>query len=134
MAARKTRSSVTVALTIAASDSGGGAGIQADLATFSAHGVYGAVVLTAATAQDTKRVLGIEPLSTAFLRRQMDAVFPDLGPAAVKIGMLYDAARIREVARGLVRHHARNVVLDPVLAAKDGSPLLAAHADRILLR
>src|SRR5215475_9112765 len=96
------------AVTIAASDSGGGAGIPADLLTFAAHGVHGAVVLTAATAQNTVGVFGIEPLSPRFVARQIDAVFSDLHPKAVKIGMLVDAPRIRAVAAGLRRHHARN--------------------------
>src|SRR5262249_31980572 len=97
------------AVTIAASDSGGGAGIQADLLTFAAHGVYGATIITAATAQNTVGITGVEPLSAGLLRKQIDAVFPDLKPAAVKIGALYDAARIREVAAGLKRHRAANV-------------------------
>src|SRR5512132_2182402 len=113
------------ALTIASSDSGGGAGIQADLLTFAAHGVYGATVLVAATAQNTRGILAVEPLSARFLAAQMDAVFSDLAPSAVKIGALYDGARIRAVARGLARHAARNVVLDPVLAASSGTRLLA---------
>ncbi len=123
-----------VAVTIAASDSGGGAGIQADLATFTAHGVFGATVLTAATAQNTRGIRGTEPISPGFVRLQMDAVFPDLRPAAVKIGMLVDAAHVREVALGLARHSARRVVLDPVLSAKDGTSLLARTALSVLRR
>jgi len=130
------RKPVTV-VSIAASDSGGGAGIQADLLTFAAHGVHGATVLTAATAQNTRAVTAIEPLSPRFIARQMDAVFADLEPASVKIGMLYDAVRIRAVAAGLRRHRARNVVLDPVMVAKSGSrllsrPAVAALRDRLL--
>jgi hydroxymethylpyrimidine/phosphomethylpyrimidine kinase len=132
MAPDRKQPSPPVAVTIAASDSSGGAGIQADLATFAAHGVYGATILTAGTAQSTRGVLAIEPFSTAFVTRQMDAVFTDLRPAAVKIGALYDAARVRAVARGLARYGARNVVLDPVLAATDGFPLLAARSARTL--
>lgn len=128
MAPAQKRPSPPVAVTIAASDSSGGAGIQADLATFAAHGVYGGSILTAGTAQSTRGVLEVEPFSTAFVSRQMDAVFPDLRPSAVKIGMLHDAARVRTVAHGLERHRARNVVLDPVLATKGGFPLLAARA------
>jgi hydroxymethylpyrimidine/phosphomethylpyrimidine kinase len=97
---------VTV-VSIAASDSGGGAGIQADLLTFAAHGVHGATVLTAATAQNTRAVTAIEPLSPRFIAKQIDAVFADLRPARVKIGMLYDAVRIRAVAAGLRHHRAR---------------------------
>ena len=134
--ARDRRKPVTV-VSIAASDSGGGAGIQADLLTFAAHGVHGATVLTAATAQNTRAVTAIEPLSPRFIARQMDAVFADLEPASVKIGMLYDAVRIRAVAAGLRRHRARNVVLDPVMVAKSGSrllsrPAVAALRDRLL--
>ncbi|MEO8430061.1 MAG: bifunctional hydroxymethylpyrimidine kinase/phosphomethylpyrimidine kinase [Acidobacteriota bacterium] len=121
-----------VALSIAASDSGGGAGIQADLLTFAAHGVYGTTVLTAGTAQNTRGVTAIEPFSTLFVRRQLDAVFSDFRPAAVKIGMLFDAARAREVARGLARHRARRVVLDPVMVSKSGAALLAPAATRAL--
>jgi hydroxymethylpyrimidine/phosphomethylpyrimidine kinase len=129
---KRTRTRPVCAVTIATSDSGGGAGIQADLLTFAAHGVYGATVLVAATAQNTNRIAAVEPLSPAFIRKQMDAVFPDLRPAAVKIGALYDAARIRAVADGLGRHRATNVVLDPVLVAKGGKRLLAHAALRSL--
>jgi hydroxymethylpyrimidine/phosphomethylpyrimidine kinase len=119
-------------VSIAASDSSGGAGIQADLLTFAAHGVHGATVLTAATAQNTREVTTIEPLSPRFIAKQMDAVFGDLEPAAVKIGMLYDAPRIRAVAAGLRRHRRRpragNVVLDPVMIAKSGARLLSRAA------
>jgi hydroxymethylpyrimidine/phosphomethylpyrimidine kinase len=121
------RRPITV-VSIAASDSGGGAGIQADLLTFAAHGVHGATVLTAATAQNTREVTAIEPLSPRFIAKQIDAVFADLEPAAVKVGMLYDAARIRAVAAGLRRHRARNVVLDPVMVAKSGARLLSKPA------
>ena len=116
------------------SDSGGGAGIQADLLTFAAHGVYGATVLVAATAQNTRGVRAIEALSTAILGRQIEAVFSDLRPRAVKIGALFDAPRIRTVARGLKRWHARNVVLDPVILAKTGRRLLSRAALRSLVQ
>ena len=121
-----------VAVSIAASDSGGGAGIQADLLTFAAHGVHGATVLTAVTAQNTLAVLGVEPVSPRILRLQIDAVFGDLKPAAVKIGMLFDAPRIRVVAAGLRRWKARNVVLDPVMVSKSGARLLAPSAVNVL--
>jgi hydroxymethylpyrimidine/phosphomethylpyrimidine kinase len=117
-----------VAVSIAASDSGGGAGIQADLLTFAAHGVHGASVLTGGTAQNTVAVTALEPFSTAFVRRQIDAVFSDLSPAAVKIGMLFDAPRIRAVAAGLRRWKARNLVLDPVMISKSGRRLLSREA------
>jgi hydroxymethylpyrimidine/phosphomethylpyrimidine kinase len=116
------------AVSIATSDSGGGAGIQADLLTFAAHAVYGATVLAAGTAQNTVAVTAIETFSTRFLEKQIDAVFRDLRPRAVKIGMLFDAPRIRTVARALARHRARNVVCDPVMVAKTGRRLLRPAA------
>lgn len=122
------------ALSIATSDSGGGAGIQADLLTFAAHAVYGTTVLAAGTAQNTREVTAIETFSSRFLAAQMDAVFTDFRPAAVKIGMLFDAPRIRVVAEGLRRHRARNVVLDPVMVAKSGAKLLAPAALAALKR
>jgi hydroxymethylpyrimidine/phosphomethylpyrimidine kinase len=122
------------AVSVAASDSSGGAGIQADLLTFAAHGVYGATVLTAGTAQNTTSVTGIEPFSARFVRRQIDAVFSDLAPAAVKIGMLFDAPRIRAVAAGLRRWKAKNVVLDPVMVSKSGKRLLTRAALATLKR
>ncbi len=133
MARAASRRRPPVAVTIAASDSGGGAGVQADLATFAAHGVFGATVLTAGTAQNTRGVLAIETFSAAFVLRQMDAVFPDLRPDAVKIGMLFDASRARAVATGLRRHNARRVVLDPVLVAKGGQALYARGGKNALL-
>ncbi|HEY7113884.1 MAG TPA: bifunctional hydroxymethylpyrimidine kinase/phosphomethylpyrimidine kinase [Thermoanaerobaculia bacterium] len=122
--AGRARDPVTV-LSIASSDSGGGAGIQADLLTFAAHGVHGATAIVAGTAQNTRRVAAVEPFSPRFLARQIDAVFSDLAPRAVKIGMLYDAARIRAVAAALKRWKARPVVLDPVLVSKSGARLLS---------
>jgi hydroxymethylpyrimidine/phosphomethylpyrimidine kinase len=120
--------SVPIAVTIAGSDSGGGAGIQADLKTFSALGAYGASVITALTAQDTKGVHAIHEVPADFIAAQMDAVFADLKVGAVKIGMLGHAAAIGAVAVGLDRHGARNVVLDPVMAATSGEKLLRPDA------
>jgi hydroxymethylpyrimidine/phosphomethylpyrimidine kinase len=120
--------SVPVALTIAGSDSSGGAGIQADLKTFAALGVYGASVLTALTAQNTKGIFAVHEVPAEFIGAQMDAVFSDLDIGAVKIGMLGNAAAIAAVETGLRRHHARNVVLDPVMAASSGGKLLADDA------
>jgi len=120
--------SVPVAITIAGSDSGGGAGIQADLKTFSALGVYGASVITALTAQNTKGVFAIHAVPADFIATQIDAVFSDLGVRAVKIGMLGDIAGIETVAAGLARHGVRNVVLDPVMAATSGEALLRPDA------
>jgi len=112
------------AVSIASSDSGGGAGIQVDLPTFAAHGVHGATVIVAGTAQNTRGVRSVEPFSVGFLNRQIDAVFEDFRPRAVKIGMLFDGARVRAVARGLDRHRAEHVVLDPVMVASSGARLL----------
>jgi hydroxymethylpyrimidine/phosphomethylpyrimidine kinase len=123
---------VPIALTIAGSDSSGGAGIQADLKTFAALGVYGASVLTALTAQNTKGVAAIHGVPAEFVAAQMDAVFSDLDIAAVKIGMLGSAAVITAVAAGLERHRARNVVLDPVMVASSGEKLLHPDALAVL--
>ena len=105
------------ALTIAGSDSSGGAGIQADLKTMTAHGVYGMSALTALTAQNTTGVTDILAVPPAFLAAQLDAVFTDIPPDAVKIGMVADAALIRVIAEKLDEYHARNVVVDPVMVA-----------------
>jgi len=118
---------VPIALTIAGSDSGGGAGIQADLKAFSALGVYGASVITALTAQNTRGVAMVEPASPAMIAAQMEAVFSDLAVRAVKLGMLGDARAIAVVADGL-RGQAVPVVLDPVMVAKSGDRLLPADA------
>ena len=117
-----------IALTIAGSDSSGGAGIEADLKTFSALGVYGAAVVTALTAQNTKGVFAIHQVPADFIAAQIDAVLSDLAVGAVKIGMLGDAPAIAAVAAGLVRHRARNIVLDPVMVASTGADLLRADA------
>jgi len=117
-----------IALTIAGSDSGGGAGIQADLKTFAAHGVYGTSALTAVTAQNTRGVTAVHVVPVAMVRAQIDAVAIDLRPAAVKVGMLATAEIIVEVSRALDAHGLRPVVLDPVMVAKGGSRLLAPEA------
>jgi hydroxymethylpyrimidine/phosphomethylpyrimidine kinase len=117
-----------IALTIAGSDSGGGAGIQADLKTFHQFGVFGTSVITAITAQNTRGVTGYEAVSATLIRAQIDAVASDLRPAAVKSGMLADVAVVETVAEG-VRHHAlAPYVLDPVMVATSGDPLLAPEA------
>jgi hydroxymethylpyrimidine/phosphomethylpyrimidine kinase len=123
-----------IALTIAGSDSGGGAGIQADLKTFAALGVYGASVLTALTAQNTQRVSAIHDVPAEFVTAQIDAVFSDLAVGAVKIGMLARAPVIEAVAAGLDRWKATNVVLDPVMIATSGDRLLAPEAIDALKR
>ncbi|MGB9386289.1 MAG: bifunctional hydroxymethylpyrimidine kinase/phosphomethylpyrimidine kinase, partial [Pseudolabrys sp.] len=117
-----------IAVTIAGSDSSGGAGIQADLKTFSALGVYGASVITALTAQNTQGVRAIHDVPADFITAQIDAVFSDLEVNAVKIGMLSQTATIAAVAKGLDRHRAKNIVLDPVMIATSGDRLLAADA------
>lgn len=119
------------ALTIAGSDSGGGAGVQADLKTFSALSVYGASVLTAITAQNTRVVTAVEPVSPTMIRAQMAAVFDDLEIGAVKIGMLGGPGTINAVAEGLARCTAP-MVLDPVMIAKSGDALLADDAVAVL--
>ena len=123
-----------IAVTIAGSDSSGGAGIQADLKTFSALGVYGASVITALTAQNTRGVRGIHDVPPAFITAQIDAVFSDLKVDAVKIGMLSQPAAIKAVAAGLKRHEVKNVVLDPVMVAASGDRLLAPEAVEVLRR
>ncbi len=125
---------MSIAVTIAGSDSGGGAGIQADLKTFSALGVYGASVITALTAQNTKGVTGIHDVPPAFVTAQIDAVFADLDVRAVKIGMLSQPAVIEAVAAGLDRWQAKNVVLDPVMVATSGDRLLNPDAIDVLTR
>src|SRR5512147_1087277 len=109
-----------IAVTIAGSDSSGGAGIQADLKTFGALGVYGASVITALTAQNTMGVTGIHDVPADFIAAQIDAVFNDLDVGAVKIGMLSQVPAIQAVAQGLARHDAQNIVLDPVMVATSG--------------
>ncbi|MGJ3265112.1 MAG: bifunctional hydroxymethylpyrimidine kinase/phosphomethylpyrimidine kinase [Salinarimonas sp.] len=117
-----------IALTIAGSDSGGGAGIQADLKTFSARGVYGGSVITALTAQNTRGVQGIYDVPAAFVAAQMDSVLSDLAVGAVKIGMLSKPAVIEAVAAGLARHGMTRIVLDPVMVAASGDKLLSDDA------
>lgn len=117
-----------VALTIAGSDSSGGAGIQADLKTFAALGVYGASVITALTAQNTNGVSGIHQVPAGFVTAQIDAVFSDLEIGAVKIGMVAQLASIDAIAAGLKRWSPKHVVLDPVMVATSGDRLLAAEA------
>ena len=123
-----------IAVTIAGSDSGGGAGIQADLKTFSALGVYGASVITALTAQNTKGVTGIHDVPPDFVAAQIDAVFSDLAVSAVKIGMVSQSAVIEAIVAGLERWRQRKVVLDPVMIAASGDRLLAPDAIDTLKR
>ena len=126
--------SMPIALTIAGSDSSGGAGIQADLKTFAAHQVYGASVIVALTAQNTTAVTAIHPVPADFVAAQLGAVFDDLSVDAVKIGMLATAELIETVADGLERHNAKNIVLDPVMIAASGGRLLQEDAIEALKR
>jgi len=123
----------TRTLTIAGSDSGGGAGIQADLKTFSALGCYGVSVITALTAQNTQKVAGIHEIDSSFVAQQMDAVIGDIGVDAVKIGMLFSADIIRVVAGRLKDHKVNFIVLDPVMVAKSGDKLLQDNASRTMV-
>ena len=124
---------IPVALTIAGSDSSGGAGIQADLKTFAALGVYGASVITALTAQNTRGVSGIHAVPAPFVTAQIDAVFGDLDVKAVKIGMVGEPATVEAIAAALARWGVTHVVLDPVMAATSGDRLLSADAVLVLL-
>ncbi len=117
-----------VALTIAGSDSSGGAGIQADLKTFAALGVYGASVITALTAQNTSGVTGIHLVPADFVTAQIDAVFSDLDVKAVKIGMVAQLATVDAIVAGLTRWSPKHIVLDPVMVATSGDRLLATDA------
>ncbi|HSB61740.1 MAG TPA: bifunctional hydroxymethylpyrimidine kinase/phosphomethylpyrimidine kinase [Vicinamibacteria bacterium] len=126
--------SVPKALTIAGSDSGGGAGIQADLKTFSAFRVFGLSVLTAVTAQNSVGVTGVFELPPEFVARQMDAVLSDFGADAVKIGMLSSPAIVSAVAERLEAYGQDRVVLDPVMVAKSGDLLLRPEAREALVR
>jgi hydroxymethylpyrimidine/phosphomethylpyrimidine kinase len=119
-------------LSIAGSDPSGGAGIQADLKTFAARGVYGMAVITALTAQNTRGVSGVEAVSPGFVEDQIEAIFEDIRVDAVKIGMIANAGIARAVAGVLSGHRTIPVVLDPVMVAKGGSALLAADAVEVL--
>jgi hydroxymethylpyrimidine/phosphomethylpyrimidine kinase len=115
-------------LSIAGSDPSGGAGIQADLKTFAAHGTYGMAVITALTAQNTRGVTGVEMVPAAFVAQQIDTLFADVRVDAVKIGMLGTAEIVRAVAAALERHRPHWVVLDPVMVSKSGARLLREDA------
>jgi len=123
-----------IAVTIAGSDSSGGAGIQADLKTFAAHGVYGVCAITAITAQNTVEVRGIAEVDPAMVAAQIDAVAADIGVDAVKTGMLASAAIIEVVAHAVTAHALRPLVVDPVMVSKSGASLLADDAVATLVR
>ncbi|MAE42611.1 bifunctional hydroxymethylpyrimidine kinase/phosphomethylpyrimidine kinase [Candidatus Woesearchaeota archaeon] len=116
------------ALTIAGSDSGGGAGIQADLKTFASLGVHGSGAIVALTAQNTKTVTAVHNVPTDFISKQIDAIFDDIGADAVKIGMLSTPEIINTVAASLKKWNAKNIVLDPVIVAASGAKLLQDDA------
>ena len=120
-------------LSIAGSDPSGGAGIQADLKTMTAHGVYGMSAVTALTAQNTTGVTDILAVPPAFLAAQLDAVFADIPPDAVKIGMVADAALIHVIAEKLDEYDAKNVVVDPVMVATSGARLISEDAVEALV-
>ena len=121
-------------LTIAGSDSGGGAGIQADLKTFSALGCYGMTAITALTAQNTVGVQGIHAVPAAFLKAQLQSVIEDIGVDAVKIGMLHAPEIVEVVAWAIDHYQLRNVVLDPVMVATSGDKLIAQETVQVLVR
>ncbi len=116
------------ALSIAGSDSSGGAGIQADIKTMSAHGVFAMTAVTALTAQNTTGVTDIMETTPAFLAAQLDAVFTDIYPDAVKIGMVSSAELIAVIAEKLAQYRAKHIVVDPVMVATSGAPLLRPDA------
>ena len=122
-----------VALTIAGSDSGGGAGLQADLRTFAAVGVHGACVVTCVTAQNSKRILNIQACNRVIVAQQLAAVFEEWSPGAMKTGMLYSSEIIRTIVEFVKRHkHPPPLVVDPVLVASSGRPLLKPDALKVL--
>jgi hydroxymethylpyrimidine/phosphomethylpyrimidine kinase len=125
---------VNIALTVAGSDSGGGAGLEADLKTFHQFGVFGTCVVTAVTAQNTRGVLGWEPVSATLVARQLEAVATDLPPGAVKSGMLGTGEVVDALAWGLTRYNLSRYVLDPVLVATTGARLLEREAERLVVR
>lgn len=119
-------------LTIAGSDCSGGAGIQADLKTMGAMGVYGMSVITALTAQNTQGVFGIMETTPEFLEKQLDCIFTDIFPDAVKIGMVSSAGLIEVIANTLNRYLVKNIVIDPIMASTSGTSLLDKEAEKVL--
>jgi len=129
----KKNSSLAVALTIAGSDSGGGAGVQADLKTFAALEVHGVSAITCLTAQNPRRVIAVNPVGAVIVRRQLEAIFEGFPPRAAKTGMLYSAAVIREVVSFFRRHPQVPLVIDPVMVSTSGTALLRPDAAKTLL-
>lgn len=120
-------------LTIAGSDCSGGAGIQADIKTITAHGMYAMSAITALTAQNTTGVYGVQDVTPEFVAQQLDCIFTDIRPDAVKIGMVSNAAIIETIADKLLEYKAKNIVLDPVMVATSGSKLLSDNAIDVLV-
>lgn len=120
-------------LTIAGSDSSGGAGIQADLKTFSAHGVFGMSVITAVTAQNTQGVFGVQDISVEMIEKQLDAIFDDIKVDAIKIGMVSQIETIKAISKKLRQYNPKNVVVDPVMISKSGYDLLVPEAKEALI-
>lgn len=121
-------------LTIAGSDCSGGAGIQADLKTFSAHGVYGMSVIVSVVAENTSRVIDIQDITPELIEKQIDAVFEDIGADAVKVGMLSQPCSMEAIAGKLQTYRPHNVVIDPVMVAKNGCPLMNPDAVATLIK
>lgn len=121
-------------LTIAGSDSSGGAGIQADLKTFSAHGVFGMSVIAAVTAQNTKEVIDVQNISPDIIGKQIDAIFDDIEVDAVKIGMISEIEGIKVVSKRLRKYKPQNVVLDPVMVSKSGYSLMNPNSVETLIK
>ena len=121
-------------LTIAGSDCSGGAGIQADLKTFAAHKAYGMSVITSLTAQNTMGVTDVVDLSPEFVGKQLDAVFSDIYPDAIKIGMVSNEGIIKVIAQKLKQYKAKNIVVDPVMVATSGSVLMDSKANNTLIK
>ena len=126
------REEMKTALTIAGSDSSGGAGIQADIKTMTANGVYAMSAVTALTAQNTTGVTGIMEVTPEFLEEQLDCVFTDIRPDAVKIGMVSSSGLITVIAEKLKNYHAKNIVVDPVMVATSGAKLISDDAVEML--
>ena len=118
------RSNTKKVLSIAGSDCSGGAGIQADLKTFAAHGVYGMSVIVSVVAENTSHVIDTQDIAPEMIEKQIDAIFEDIGTDAVKVGMLSQSVCMKAVARKLREYRPQNIVIDPVMAAKNGCPLM----------
>ncbi|MCF0227733.1 MAG: bifunctional hydroxymethylpyrimidine kinase/phosphomethylpyrimidine kinase [Malacoplasma sp.] len=121
-------------LTIAGSDCSGGAGIQADIKTIVAHKLYAMSAITALTAQNTLKVSDIVEVTPLFLKEQLDAIFNDIRPDSIKIGMVANVNLIKQIAKSLVKYHAKNIVLDPVMVATSGSKLISDNAINSLIK